>query len=369
MSPVLGSGQHLVDAIRGPAHTVIFAVGQRRRHADPRGARGGPARRRRVQGAAVGQRTARWPSSVADIRDVADHRPARPAPDRTDLDAIAGYLTGQRVLVTGAGGSIGSELCRQIHRFGPAELIMLDRDESALHAVQLSLDGRALLDVRDSILADIRDARRRRRGLRRAPARGRLPRRRAEAPAPAGALPGEAVKTNVWGTLTVLERGRRTASSSFVNISTDKAANPISVLGYSKRIAERLTADAAPGRRGHLPQRAVRQRARQPRLGADRLHRADRRRRPVTVTDPEVTRYFMTVEEAVQLVIQAGAIGAAGEALVLDMGEPVRIDDVARRMVEQAASPVESSTGLRPGRSCTRTCSAREKPTTARCTR
>ena len=160
----------------------------------------------------------------------------------TDIDSIAGYLTGKRVLVTGAGGSIGSELCRQIARFDPAELIMLDRDESALHAVQLSIYGRAMLDSDDVVL-------------------GRHPRqlyidslfeqRRPEVVFHAAALkhlpmleqyPGEAVKTNVWGTLSILEAAKTHGVERFVNISTDKAANPCSVLGYSKRLAEGLTA-------------------------------------------------------------------------------------------------------------------------------
>ena len=126
----------------------------------------------------------------------------------TDIDAIAGYLTGRRVLVTGAGGSIGSELCRQIHRFAPAELMMLDRDESALHAVQLSIHGRALLDSDDVVLCDIRDGRAVTDVFAQPPPRGRLPRRRAQAPADARAVPRRGVKTNVIGTHNVLEAAR-----------------------------------------------------------------------------------------------------------------------------------------------------------------
>ncbi|WP_326553544.1 nucleoside-diphosphate sugar epimerase/dehydratase [Micromonospora sp. NBC_01813] len=266
----------------------------------------------------------------------------------TDLDAIAGYLTGKRVLVTGAGGSIGSELCRQIQRFQPGELMMLDRDESALHAVQLSLRGRALLDSPDLILADLRDSDTVRQVMRT---------RRPEVVFHAAALkhltllerhPGEAVKTNVWGTQTLLEAA--VGVERFVNISTDKAADPTSVLGYSKRITERLTSFAASanpgtflsvrfgnvlGSRGSVLHAFVAQAA----AG-----------RPITVTDPEVTRYFMTIQEAVQLVVQAAAIGRDGEALVLDMGEPVRIADVARTIAEQHDNPVKIIyTGLRPG--------------------
>ena len=268
----------------------------------------------------------------------------------TDVEAIAGYLTGRRVLVTGAGGSIGSELCRQINRFGPDELILLDRDESALHALELSLHGRALLDDPCSVVADIRD-------------RERLVEVFA-AHAPdvvfhAAALkhlpllemhPDEAYKTNVVGTLNVLAAAQLTGVGRFVNVSTDKAADPTSVLGYSKRIAERLTAwFGAQGPGTYLSVRFGNV------LGSrgsvlTTFEAQVAAGGPLTVTDPEVSRYFMTVEEAVQLVIQAGAIGSGGQALVLDMGEPVRIADVARRLAERADRPIEIVyTGLRPG--------------------
>ncbi|MGI5246780.1 polysaccharide biosynthesis protein [Dactylosporangium sp. CA-139066] len=282
------------------------------------------------------------PVSLGEMRDVelADLLGRRQID--TDLAAIGDYLTGRRVLVTGAGGSIGSELCRQLHRFAPAELMMLDRDESALHAVQLSIHGRALLDDPSLILADLRDA---------ATIRAVFEQRRPEVVFHAAALkhltllerhPAEAVQTNVLGTLNVLEAAAATGVRRLVNISTDKAAGPVSVLGYSKRITERLTAHHGYlnvrfgnvlGSRGSV-------------VTAFRAQIAAGG--PVTVTDPEVTRYFMTVPEAVQLVIQAAAIGAGGEALVLDMGAPVRIADLARQLI--AGAPVEIVyTGLRPG--------------------
>jgi len=267
-----------------------------------------------------------------------------------DLEAIASYLTGRRVLVTGAGGSIGSELCRQIHRWKPSELIMLDRDESALHALQLSIYGRALLDSPEVILADIRDAE---------TIMALFMQRRPEVVFHAAALkhlpmleqyPGEAVKTNVWGTLTVLEAARSCGVERFVNISTDKAADPCSVLGYSKRIAEGLTAAVAAETAGvYLSVRfgnVLGSRGSVLTSFAAQIASGG----PVTVTHPEVTRFFMTVHEAVQLVIQAAAIGRDGEALVLDMGEPVRIDDVARRLIDLSGNPLEVHyTGLRHG--------------------
>ena len=268
----------------------------------------------------------------------------------TDVSAIAHYLTGKRVLVTGAGGSIGSELCRQIQQYGPAELIMLDRDESALHAVQLSISGRALLDDDSTVLADIRDTEHLAR---------LFEERRPQVVFHAAALkhlpllqryPGEAVKSNVWGTLTVLDAAREAGVERFVNISTDKAASPENVLGYSKRLAERLTAETASHADGTylsvrfgnvLGSRGSVLTTFQAQVAAGG---------PITVTHPDVTRFFMTIHEAVQLVIQAGAIGRDGEVLVLDMGDPVRIADVALRLAAQAQRPVEVVyTGLRPG--------------------
>jgi FlaA1/EpsC-like NDP-sugar epimerase len=269
---------------------------------------------------------------------------------QTDVESIAGYVTGQRVLVTGAGGSIGSELSRQLHRFGPAELLLLDRDESALHGVELSIQGRALLDSRDLVLMDIRD----RNGLARLFAE-----REPEVVFHAAALkhlpllerhPSEAVKTNVWGTLALLEAAARSGVDRFVNISTDKAADPESVLGYSKRICERLTAEMAA--RTGQPFLSVRFGNVLGSRGSvlETFHRQVERGGPVTVTHPDVTRFFMTIEEAVQLVIQAGAIGAGGEVLVLDMGEPVKILDVAEMLAAQSDRPIEIVfTGLRPG--------------------
>ncbi|MEW1913797.1 SDR family NAD(P)-dependent oxidoreductase [Kitasatospora sp. NPDC085895] len=271
-------------------------------------------------------------------------------PIRLDLTAAASRFAGRRILVTGAGGSIGSELCRQLHRLHPAALVMLDRDESALHAIQLALHGRALLDSDETVLADIRDAARISEVFAQA---------RPEIVFHAAAVkhlplleryPSEALKTNVTGTLNVLRAAAACGVQSFVNISTDKAADPVSVLGTSKRITERLTAhmaDQAPGtwvsvRFGNV-------------LGSrgsllDSLSAQIAAGGPVTVTHPQVARYFMTATEAVQLVLQAVTVGHSGEVLVLDMGEQVRIADLARRMTATASHRVEIVfTGLRPG--------------------
>jgi FlaA1/EpsC-like NDP-sugar epimerase len=268
----------------------------------------------------------------------------------TDVESIAGYVSGKRVLVTGAGGSIGSELSRQLYRFAPSSLILLDRDESALHAVQLSIEGRALLDSRNLVVADIRDVDRmaevfdehQPHVVFHAAALKHLPLLEMH--------PGEALKTNVWGTHTLVEAANASGVERFVNVSTDKAADPTSVLGYTKRLAERVTAEAAIGSDGVflsvrfgnvLGSRGSVLKAFAAQIAAGG---------PVTVTDIDVTRYFMTVEEAVQLVIQAGAVGRPGEALVLDMGEPIRIDDVAKRLIAEADRPIEIVyTGLRNG--------------------
>ncbi len=269
----------------------------------------------------------------------------------TDVEGIAAYVRDKRVLVTGAGGSIGSELCRQLIRFNPEALLMLDRDESALHAVQLSIEGKALLDTPNMLLADLRDAPRideifdlhRPHVVFHAAALKHLPLLES--------YPAEAVKSNVWGTWAVLDAAMKYGVDRFVNISTDKAADPTSVLGYSKRLAERLTAFAATtantgtyvsvrfgnvlGSRGSV-------------LHTFRSQVAGGG--PVTLTHPDITRYFMLIPEAVQLVIQAGAIGSQGEVLVLDMGTPVKIADMANALIRRSRRPIEIVyTGLRDG--------------------
>lgn len=270
-------------------------------------------------------------------------------PAQLNQTQIAEYLRGKRVMVTGAGGSIGSELCRQIIRFRPAELMMLDRDESGLHSVQLSINDQAMLDGDDTILASIRDT-------------GALMQlfetRKPQIVFHAAALkhmplleqyPLEAVKTNVIGTMNVLEAAKACGAEAFVNISTDKAANPCSALGLSKRIAERLTAAKAAedhatkfvsvrfgnvlGSRGSV---------------LTVFEKQIENGGPITVTDPEVSRFFMTIPEACQLVLQAAVVGSNGDTLVLDMGEPVKIAEVAKALMENSGKNIEIVyTGLR----------------------
>jgi len=288
---------------------------------------------------------------TSEIRDLTDEDLLGRHRVKINLDEISQYLVNRRVLVTGAGGSIGSELCRQLVRFNPAELIMLDRDESALHELQLSVYGRALLDTPQTVLADLRDER---------AINDLFETRKPQVVFHAAALkhlplleryPHEAYQTNVLGTSTMLKASQRAGVEVFINISTDKAANPISVLGFSKRIAERLTADFAfrsgPGKYISVRFGNV--------LGSrgsvlmsfrDQISKGG----PVTVTHRGVTRYFMTISEAVQLVIQAGAIGSTGEVLVLDMGKPVNIHDVAEQLVRNSGKSIKIEVvGLRVG--------------------
>lgn len=271
-----------------------------------------------------------------------------------DQEAIAEQIHGKVVLVTGAGGSIGSELCRQISRYQPARLLLLDRDESALHATQLSMTGRGLLEGEDLLLADIRDA---------PTLQGLLDQHRPDVVFHAAALkhlslleryPQEAWQTNVLGTLNVLQAAADSGVGTFVNISTDKAASPTSVLGYSKRIAERLTADFArthPGRYVSVRFGNV--------LGSrgsvvPAFTEQIRRGGPVTVTHPDVERYFMLIPEACQLVLQSAAIGRDGQVMVLDMGTPVKIVKVAQTLIEMSGKQIPVVyTGLRRGEKLT----------------
>ncbi|WP_344329718.1 nucleoside-diphosphate sugar epimerase/dehydratase [Aeromicrobium halocynthiae] len=288
--------------------------------------------------------------SHTDVRDISPLDLLGRHQVETDVSGIADFLTARRVLVTGAGGSIGSELCRQIVQFDPERLVMLDRDESALHSLTLSLYGRADLESPDVVLADIRDAER---------LREVFDHHRPDIVFHAAALkhvnmleqyPAEALKTNVLGTRNVLDAAEAAGVGRFVNISTDKAAAPENALGYSKRLAEGLTAERGSTAQGtYLSVRfgnVLGTRGSVLTTFAAQIAAGG----PVTVTDPEVTRFFMTVDEAVQLVLQAAVIGSDGEALVLDMGTPVRIIDVAEQMIEMSGEDIAIEiTGLKPG--------------------
>ena len=263
---------------------------------------------------------------------------------------VGATIAGQRVLVTGAGGSIGSELCRQVHGFGPSRLFMLDHDESNLHRLQLEIWGEAPLDSDDIIVADIRD-------------RARIDQLFAElkpdvvfhaaAPKHLPLLerhPCEGVKSNVRGTEIVLDAAVRHEAERFILISTDKAADPASVLGATKRLAEMIVQHAAGGRTKLAAVRfgnVLGSRGSLLTVLAEQM----RTRHPVTVTHSDATRFFMTIEEAVGLVLEAGRMATGGEIFVLDMGDPVRIVDIVQGFADQVHVPDYEIrfTGLRPG--------------------
>lgn len=266
-------------------------------------------------------------------------------------DAIASYVKGKRVLVTGAGGSIGSELCRQLSKYAPAELMMLDRDESLLMDTKYSLTGLSSLDDRSIVLADVRDA-----DAIRAVFLERQPQVVFHAAAlkhvsALEAYPKEAYKTNVLGTENVLKAASEVDVEVFVNVSTDKAADPTTALGQSKRTAEMLTSWYGQqtgkkyvsvrfgnvfGSRGSIKP-----------LFTQQIQDGG----PITVTHEEATRFFMLISDACLLVMLAGHIGDSGEVLVLDMGKPVSILKIAehmRRMYERYDVEIDII-GLRPG--------------------
>ncbi|GAA3842136.1 nucleoside-diphosphate sugar epimerase/dehydratase [Brevibacterium ammoniilyticum] len=269
------------------------------------------------------------------------------APESEPIDRLINDTT---VLVTGAGGSIGSELCRIIAQHSPARLVMLDRDESALHALVLSMDGRALMDSPDLVLADIRDI---------DSLDSVFDEVRPDLVVHAAALkhlpmlesyPTEAWKTNVHGTLNVLRAAQKYGAEHFVNISTDKAAGPTSELGRSKQLAERLTSHFAEATgKSYVSVRFGNVLGSR---GSVLISFAEQIRRggPITVTHPDVSRFFMTIPEACVLVLNAASDGAPGDTLVLDMGDPVRIVDIAQRMMTLAGRTCAISyTGLRDG--------------------
>jgi FlaA1/EpsC-like NDP-sugar epimerase len=288
--------------------------------------------------------------SARDIRDLRIEDLLGRKQVDTDLEAVADMLRGRRVLVTGAGGSIGSEIVRQVAGFGPSMLVLLDHDETHLHDAAMSLDefvdelhqagGGGSEDPAaagggpevETVLADIRDRERvfsvfvrfRPQIVFHAAAHKHVPVLELH--------PEEALATNVMGTANLADAAVATGAERFVLISTDKAINPRSVMGASKWFAEQVVRSLQGrdsvlcavrfgnvlGSRGSVIPTFFRQIAR----GG-----------PVTVTDPNMTRYFMSVQEAVQLVLQAAALSVGGEVFTLDMGEPVRILDVAERLI------------------------------------
>ena len=272
----------------------------------------------------------------------------------TDLSGVRSVVTGQVVLVTGAGGSIGSEICRQVAALEPSLLLLLDHSENQVFEITNELRELFPQIALASIIADIRDADR---------ITGVFKQYHPHAVFHAAAHKHvplmeenviEAVTNNVLGTRNVVDAAAEAGTSHFVLISTDKAVRPTSIMGATKRLAEVIVRRAAARTGKHYV--AVR-------FGNVLGSRGSvvptflaqiKRGGPVTVTHPEMRRYFMTIPEAVQLVMQAGALGDGGELFVLDMGEPVRIADLARDLIrlsgyEEGTDIELRFTGLRPG--------------------
>ena len=287
---------------------------------------------------------------LGDISDVTEEDLMGRRPIKTDEAEITAFIRNKRILVTGAGGSIGSELVQQISRYRPSSLFLLDRDESALHRVQLTLDGSGHLMSPNLILADIRDAAR---------IDEILTETQPEIVFHSAALkhlpllerhPEEAFKTNVRGTANMLQASMDHGVTHFVNISTDKAADPTSILGKSKLLTEQLTAGVPEdSKRSFVSVRFGNV------LGSrgsviETFRFQIEKGGPVTVTDELVTRFFMTIREAVHLVLQAAVIGSHGETLILDMGSPIKIADLAQHMINRSGRDISVEfTGLRPG--------------------
>ncbi len=271
--------------------------------------------------------------SLQSLRNVDLEDLLRRDPVKLDMDAISNYLKGKRILVTGAGGSIGAEICRQIARFEPGALFLLGKGENSIYDIDQELRQHYPRISVEPIIADVRDAQRIRQVFSacapqvvfHAAAHKHLPLMELQ--------PVESVRNNIFGTKVVAEAADMSGVETFIMISTDKAVNPTSVMGATKRVAEMVVQNLSQqsktrfaavrfgnvlGSRGSVVPLFKKQIA----AGG-----------PLTITDPEMKRYFMTIPEATQLVLQAGAIAKGGEVFVLDMGEPVRILDMAEDLI------------------------------------
>jgi FlaA1/EpsC-like NDP-sugar epimerase len=293
--------------------------------------------------------------SLRNLREVLMEDLLRRPPVRLDRDAISAHLRGKKVLVTGAGGSIGSELCRQVARFGPERIIMLDHSENSLFHLDVEFRAHAAGPPYRLVVADVTDRERMTMVMREtmpdvvfhAAAHKHVPLMESNVQA--------AFRNNLAGTRVTAETAAAAGVRTFVMISTDKAVNPSSVMGLSKRTAEILVADMDE-RFGGTDFVSVRFGNVMGSEGSviPLFRRQIETGGPVTVTHPEVMRYFMTIQEAVQLVLQAATMGRGGEIFILEMGEPLRIVDLARDMITLSGLEPDVDvpivfTGLRPG--------------------
>ncbi|MDJ0753311.1 MAG: nucleoside-diphosphate sugar epimerase/dehydratase [Ardenticatenaceae bacterium] len=288
------------------------------------------------------------------LRSVAIEDLLRRQPIKTDFSAVQNLLQGRRVLITGGGGSIGSELCRQIIRCQPSELVLLGHGENSIFGIFHELKRLKIETKITAVIADIRFEKRIKQVFAQfqpevvfhAAAHKHVPLMEAN--------PVEAITNNVLGTRNLLTAALEQDVDHFVMISTDKAVNPTNVMGASKRSAELLVHHAAE--RSGKAYVAVRFGNVLGSRGSVVLTFQDQIKRggPVTVTHPEMTRFFMTIPEAVQLVLQAAVLGNGGEVFVLDMGQPVKILDLAKDLITLSGLEVDRDikiefVGLRPG--------------------
>jgi len=272
---------------------------------------------------------------------------------KVDLASIGASLRNKRVLISGGGGSIGRELARQVAEFEPERLVLLDRNENNVYFVEMELRKRFPSLALEVVIADILDRPRlhdvvalfKPHTVFHAAAYKHVPMMELNAV--------EAFKNNVMGTLNLAEEAMQQPSERFVLISTDKAVNPLSVMGATKRLAELLVQEMNSEATRFVSVRFGNV------LGSDGsvvplFKKQIAEGGPVTVTHPDVTRYFMTIPEAVQLVLQAGTMGKGGEVFMLDMGDPIKIVDLARNLIELSGFTPDvdiqlAYTGLRPG--------------------
>jgi FlaA1/EpsC-like NDP-sugar epimerase len=294
--------------------------------------------------------------TVNAIREVAYHDLLGREMVRLDEAQIRAYVRGRRVLVTGAGGSIGSELCRQVCHFRPEKIVLYERAESSLYELELELKRNFSHIEVQAQLADVRDRRQlktafecsRPHAVFHAAAYKHVPVLELQ--------PWNAIRNNIQGTRNLIEFANTYKAERFVLISTDKAVRPVSVMGASKRVAEMLTQSqngcGASGTRFMI----VRFGNVVGSIGSvvPLLKKQIERGGPVTVTHPEATRYFMTIPEACQLILQAGSMGEGGEIFVLEMGDPIKIDDMARDLIRLSGFEPDVDIeieyiGLRPG--------------------
>lgn len=292
--------------------------------------------------------------SVSMIREVDIEDLLGRQPVKIDLKGIAGYIKQQVVLVTGAGGSIGSELCRQIASFSPKRLLLFGQGENSIYNIELELRRLFPHLILEPIIGDVKDLERIEEVfityhpsvVFHAAAHKHVPLMEQN--------PAEAIKNNVLGTRNVAVIAHKFLASRFILISTDKAVNPTNVMGASKRITEMIIQSL--GKMSETKFSAVRfgnvlgSRGSVVPLFKKQIEEGG----PVTVTHPAIIRYFMTIPEAVQLVIQAGALATGGEVFVLDMGQPVKIVELAKDLIRLSGYEPEKEikivfTGLRPG--------------------